>query len=142
MQTVKDRTRSEQSINLLPPISQGNLAVRLARQIREAVSEFAQGPASYLRVAFLPDRVQDWLPLSIAQKLGNAVSSLARHPIAFTSSALSMNTLEVGYVNPTTGGISSFVTNANAPNTKSAKRRYKWVLAASAAIHGVLIVYL
>ena len=91
------------------------LAVRLVRAIRETISQLRDGTLSYLRAAFLPDRVTELFWLRLATRLGVSLA----HPI---------DTLK----------------GAFAPDNTGFKRR-RWfapVLGASAAAHGVAIVYL
>ena len=81
----------------------------------DAGREFAGGPISYLRVAFLPDRTRDWFPIRLAMLVGMSLA----HPV---------ETIE-GAVAP--------------DNTQFTRRRWFMpVLAASSVTHGVGIVYL
>lgn len=91
------------------------LAARLSNAFSESVSEFSKGPLSYLRVALLPDRLRDWLPIRAVTLVG---ASLA-HPLDVVRG----------------------ITAADAIDPKR-RRRLAPILSVSAAIHGVLIIYL
>lgn len=60
------------------------LAERLARALSAALREFVGGPVSYLRAAFLPERIEDWFPIKFAKLVG---ASLA-HPVDTSRGAL------------------------------------------------------
>lgn len=66
------------------------LAERLARALRAALREFGGGPISYLRAAFLPDRIEDWFPIKFAKLVG---ASLA-HPVETIEGALAIDPIE------------------------------------------------
>jgi hypothetical protein len=66
------------------------LAERLARALRDTLREFGGGPGSYLRAAFLPDRIEDWFPIKFARLVG---ASLA-HPVETIEGALAIDPIE------------------------------------------------
>jgi hypothetical protein len=94
---------------------QPGIAARLARALADSVSEFSKGPLSYLRVALLPDRLGDWLPFRVLTLLAASLS----HPV-------------------------DIVRGVVAPDAIDPKRRRRLapILSISAAVHGVLILYL
>jgi hypothetical protein len=96
-------------------IPQPGIAARLGRALGDTIDEVASGPQSYLRSAFLPDRLSDWFWIALSRKLGYSLA----HPIETLRGAV-------------------------APDNTRFKQRpwFRRMLAASASIHGVLIVYL
>lgn len=66
------------------------LAERLARALRDTWREFGGGPISYLRAAFLPDRIEDWFPIKFTRLVG---ASLA-HPVETIEGALAIDPIE------------------------------------------------
>src|SRR5882724_3796360 len=66
------------------------LAERLARVLGETLREFGGGPISYLRAAFLPDRIEEWFPIKFARLVG---ASLA-HPVETIKGAFAIDPLE------------------------------------------------
>lgn len=66
-------------------------ASRLASALAETARELGAGPLSYLRVAFLPDRIEDWFPIKFAKLVG---ASLA-HPVETIKGALATDQIEV-----------------------------------------------
>src|ERR1700730_17067650 len=94
---------------------QPGVATRLARALADTMGEFGKAPLLYLRVAFLPDRLQDWLPFRVMTLAGASLS----HPVDIVR-----------------GGV--------APDAIDPKRRplFLPILSLSAAVHGSLIVYL
>jgi hypothetical protein len=95
------------------------LALRLVREIAESAGEVASGPASYLRVAFLPDRIGEWFPIRCGIYLWDAARSFLPHPLRFTRDAISPD--EIG---------------------ARRRRRFRWTLIASGILHSGLIGYL
>jgi hypothetical protein len=69
------------------------LAERLARVLADTVRELGDGPLSYLRAAFLPDRIEDWFPIKFARLVG---ASLA-HPVETIEGALATDPLEANH---------------------------------------------
>ncbi len=117
MQTLGLKTSStvpnpDKIIWLMP---QPGLAARLARALADTVPEFSKDPLSYLHVALLPDRLRDWLPF----RLVSLVAASLSHPV-------------------------DIVRGVVAPDAIDPKRRRRFlpILSLSAAVHGVLIVYL
>jgi hypothetical protein len=112
-QTIRQtQPRVEGIFYLMPDPS---LARRLQREFGDLGSELGGGFASYLRAAFLPDQIGDWFPLKLASEIGTAFA----HPVEFAVGAALSD--EIG---------------------KKRRRLLIPVLAASAAVHGALIVYL
>jgi hypothetical protein len=66
------------------------LAERLARVLGDTLRELGGGPISYLRAAFLPDRIEDWFPIKFTRLVG---ASLA-HPVEIIEGALATDPLE------------------------------------------------
>ena len=66
------------------------LVERLARVLRGTVREFGGGPVSYLRAAFLPDRIEDWFPIKFARLVGTSLA----HPVETIEGALATDPLE------------------------------------------------
>jgi len=91
------------------------LAKRLARAVRQSFLEFGGNPTSYLRAAFLPDRMEDWFWFRLASLFAAAVT----HPLDIVRSAAAGDAIDL-----------------------KRRRRFIPVLTLSAAVHGALIVYL
>ena len=100
---------------LFESLPRTNMLARLARELVEAGREIVDGPASYLKAAFLPDRIGDWFPIRVA----SGVFLSAAHPI-------------------------EFLAGATATDDIGLRRRRKFipVLIVSGLVHGTLIVYL
>jgi len=92
-----------------------SLASMLGQAFKGFGSELSGGFGPYFRAAFLPDRIQDWFPVRVASQIGTAFA----HPLEFAAGAVSTD--DIG---------------------RKWRRRLVPLLAASAAFHGVLIVYL
>ena len=92
-----------------------SLGSRLFQQFGELAGEVGGGFANYLSSAFLPDRMSDWFPVRLAGQIGTAFA----HPLEFAAGAASTD--EIG---------------------RKWRRRLVPLLAGSAVLHGVLIVYL
>lgn len=112
-QTIRQPQHREEGIFYLMP--DPSLARRLQREFVDLASELRSGFASYLRAAFLPDRISEWFPLKLASEIGTAFA----HPLEFVAGAALTD--EIG---------------------EKRRRRFLTVLAASAAVHGALILYL
>lgn len=109
---TKGQTPEEKIFFSMPDPS---LATRLLREFGDLAGELGAGFTDYLRAAFLPDRMSEWFPIRLASEIGTAFA----HPLDFLASAASID--EIG---------------------RKRRRRLIPVLAASAAVHGALIVYL
>jgi len=109
---TKGQTPEEKIFFSMPDPS---LASRLLREFGDLAGELGAGFAVYLRAAFLPDRMSEWFPFRLAREIGTAFA----HPLEFLAGAASMD--EIG---------------------QKRRRRLIPVLAASAAVHGALIIYL
>jgi TonB-like protein len=75
MQTRRTNDSPEDSLFQLMPWP--TLATRLGREARDLAGEIGSKPLAYLRTAFLPDLIRDWLPIRVATSVG----SLIAHPI-------------------------------------------------------------
>src|SRR5437764_15236650 len=49
------------------PLPQPPFAARLWRALKDAAREFARGPLVFLRRAFLPEQMADWLPVRLGR---------------------------------------------------------------------------
>ena len=94
---------------------QPRLVSRLATALSEGVAQFSEGPLAYLRVALLPERLRDWLPIRTLALVG---SSLA-HPIEIFRGVVAADAID-----------------------PKRRRRLAPILSISAAVHGTLIIYL
>jgi TonB-like protein len=91
------------------------LFTRLGRAFRETALEIGSGPAAYLRAAFLPDHIQEWFWFRLAA----LISASFAHPIEAISGAVAGDEIEI-----------------------KRRRRLYPILAASAGVHGALVIYL
>jgi hypothetical protein len=126
-----------QTINHAPD---NTFIARLARELREAMREFARDPLAYLRAAFLPQRIKDWLPLRFA----NALWTAATHPFSFIAELFRRDRIPTGFIYPPASHSSTFVVNAFSTSDarEKARDRFLPVLIASGAAHAALIVFL
>ncbi len=92
-----------------------SLARRLLRAFGDLGNELGGGFAAYLRAAFLPERIRDSFPLRL---VGELVAAFA-HPLEVVAGARLTDEVD-----------------------RKWRRRFIPVLAASAAVHGALLVYL
>ncbi|HSF25101.1 MAG TPA: hypothetical protein VLE20_12820 [Blastocatellia bacterium] len=92
-----------------------SLARRLQRVFGDLGRELGGGFGAYLRAAFLPDRIWDAFPLRLASEVGSAFA----HPFDVFAGARVTDEIE-----------------------RKRRRRFVPILAASAAVHGALLVYL
>lgn len=113
---------------------------RLRRAITEAVREFGLNPLAYLRAAFLPDQIDDWLPLRFA----NALLTTVAHPLSFITGLFHLDQIPVGFIHPPAGHSRTFVVNAFSPGDARLKVRDRFapILAASGLVHATLIIFL
>lgn len=91
------------------------LATRLARAFADTLGEFGGGPLSYLRSALLPDRIADWFWFRLIRLISTSVA----HPIEMIRGAAAVDAIDL-----------------------KRRRRFVPILTASAAAHGVFVVYL
>jgi len=75
MQTRRTKDSPEDALFQLMPWP--TLATRLGREARDLAGEVGTTPLTYLRSAFLPDKVREWLPIRVATSVGAVVA----HPI-------------------------------------------------------------
>jgi hypothetical protein len=131
--TIKDERA------IFSPLPQPPFAARLARAIKEGAREFARSPLAYLRMAFLPERAADWLPM----RLASAAALFLNHPLNGVGGLLHRDRIPVGFIYPAAARSASFVVNALSASPPEAKARawdrFTAVLIASGAVHGVLI---
>src|ERR1044071_8264669 len=139
MQTVSQTILTERDRALFSPLPDSSLAGRLARAIADATREIARGPLSYLRAAFLPENINDWLPLRSASALARFVA----HPIAPLTETLRRDAMLAGFINPPVQPTLAFTTNVASSGGKADKRRdlLMPILAVSASVHAVFIGY-
>jgi hypothetical protein len=104
---------------LFSPMRSSSLAVRLAQEFGYLARELMSHPLSYLRVAFLPDSLEDWLPFRLARELNYSLSSMIAHPVAFIAGAFSPDEIE-----------------------RKRRPRLARIMAASAFVHFLLVSYL
>ena len=67
------------------------LVERLGRALADSAREVGGGPISYLRSAFLPDRIEDWFPLKFARLVATSLA----HPVETIKGALATDPIEV-----------------------------------------------
>jgi len=91
------------------------LITRLGRAFSETFHEISSGPLAYLRAAFLPDRIEE----SFWFRLGRLISASFAHPVEALRGAVAGSEIEIKW-----------------------RRRLFPILAASAGVHGALVVYL
>jgi len=91
------------------------LITRLGRAFSETFREISSGPLAYLRAAFLPDRIEE----SFWFRLGRLISASFAHPVEALRGAVAGSEIEIKW-----------------------RRRLFPILAASAGVHGALVVYL
>lgn len=70
---------------------QPDLAARLVRAVSETSRELSAGPLSYLRIAFLPDRAEDWFPIKFAKLVRTSLT----HPGETIRGALAKDQIQV-----------------------------------------------
>jgi len=112
---LKPPTNSPSPDRIFWIMPQPGLVSRLAAALSEGVAQFSEGPLAYLRVALLPERLTDWLPIRTLALVG---SSLA-HPIEIFRGVVAADAID-----------------------PKRRRRLAPILSISAAVHGVLIIYL
>lgn len=95
------------------------LLSRLKRAVSEATGEITEGPVSYLRAAFLPDRIKEWFPVRLGIYFADAALALVRHPLTFIKEAR----------------LPDFIGERR-------RRRFRWALSFSMMLHSVLLAYL
>jgi TonB-like protein len=91
------------------------LAPRLARVFGDTFREISRGPISYLRAAFLPDRVGDWFWFKLARLIATSVA----HPLETIRGVFASDAIDI-----------------------RRRRRFFTTLSVSGAVHGVFIAYL
>jgi hypothetical protein len=91
------------------------LARRLFRAFADTFRELGSGPISYLRAAFLPDRLGDWFWFRISMLVASSVA----HPVEVLRGAAAVDSIDL-----------------------KRRRKFYTILTVSAAAHGVFIVYL
>ena len=112
LRTKKTEPNPDQIIWIMP---MPGLLARLARILADTMREVGAGPVSYLRAAFLPDRIADWFWFRLARLIARSIA----HPLEAIRGAASGDEIEL-----------------------KRRRRFFPILAVSAGAHGVLIIYL
>ncbi len=124
---------------------QESLLEGLARELRDLPNEMSASPASYLRAAFLPDSINSWLPLSLANHFAGEVAYFFRHPIQFIKGLLSPDAISLGYIYQPAYtaaiGFTSYVFSAEKRHIKRSPLLIS-LLSVSAVFHAVFITYL
>ena len=91
------------------------LAERLFRALADTVRELGSGPISYLRAAFLPDRLGDWFWFRVSTLVASSIA----HPVEVLRGAAAVDLIDL-----------------------KRRRRFYTILTVSAAAHGVFVIYL
>jgi len=140
MRTTSHTIMTGRERELFSPLPRATLGVRLARAITDAAGEAGRGPLSYLRAAFLPENIRDWLPFRFA----NALAMLARHPLMLMAGTMRRDAMLAGFIDPAAEPSLAFVTNARSADERAPKRRdlFMRILLVSASLHAVFIGYL
>lgn len=120
------------------------LAGRLIKEVCDLSSEMAAGAGAYLKIAFFPDRIKDWLPLSLARKSWYGLRRLATNPITVLRDGFALDTAPAGYIHEPVAHSLDFMADVPSPDGKKHSRRgiFKKVLAVSGVIHMIALVYL
>ncbi len=124
---------------------QESLIARLTRELRDLPGEMSSSPTSYLRAAFLPDGINSWLPLSLANNFAGEVASFFRNPIQFIKGVLSPDAISLGYIyEPAYASAIGFTSYVFSAEKKYIKRSPLLIslLSFSAVFHAVFITYL
>src|SRR5829696_7724004 len=79
-------------------LQQPKFIERLFGELRDLPGEMSASPAAYLRAALLPDSINSWLPLSLANNFAGELASLFKHPIRFIKGVLSPDAISLGYI--------------------------------------------
>ncbi|HEX8092020.1 MAG TPA: hypothetical protein VF762_24435 [Blastocatellia bacterium] len=140
MQTVSHTITAGREQSLFSLLPESTLGGRLARAIADAAQEIASGPLRYARSAFLPERIESWLPARLAY----ALLMLARHPVALLAETMRRDVMLAGFINPSVQAGLAFLTNTTSTDGKSEKRRDRFlpILLVSASLHAAFIGYL
>lgn len=142
---VSNSTETERDgANIIRFVSRTTLLGRLTRELRDLASEMAVGIGVYLKIAFFPDRIKDWLPLSLARKVWYGLRRLVTHPIAVFRDAFAPDTAAAGYIYEPVAHSLEFMADTPSPDEKKRSRRsyFRKVLAVSGVIHMIVLVYL
>jgi hypothetical protein len=131
-------TESDQEIFSIAPGS--TFIARLAREIEDAAREFRHSPLAYLRAAFLPEHMGDWLPLRFA----NALWTTVVHPLSFVAGLFKRDRIPTGFIYPPARNSSAYVVNAFPTSDARVKARDRFlpILIASGSVHAALIIFL
>jgi hypothetical protein len=126
-------------------LRQPSFIERLAGELRDLPGEMSSSPVSYLRAAFLPDSINSWLPLSLANNFAGEVASLFKHPIQFIKDLLSPDAISLGYIyEPAYTAVIEFTSYVFSAEKKRIKRSPLLIslLSVSVVFHAVFISYL
>jgi hypothetical protein len=92
-----------------------SLAERLFRASADTIRELGSGPISYLRAAFLPDRLRDWFWFRVSRLVATSIA----HPVEILRGAAAVDLIDL-----------------------KRRRRFYTILTVSVGAHGVFIIYL
>jgi hypothetical protein len=126
-------------------LRQQSFIERLAGELRDLPGEMRASPAAYLRAAFLPDAINSWLPLSLANNFAGEVASLFKHPIHFVKGVLSPDAISLGYIyQPAYTAVIDFTSYVFSAEKRRIKRSPLLIslLSMSAIAHAAFISYL
>lgn len=126
-------------------LRQPSFIARLASELRDLPGEISASPAAYLRAAFLPDSINSWLPLSLANNFAGEVASLFKHPIQFIKGVLSPDAISLGYIyHPAYTAVIDFTSYVFSAEKRRIKRSPLLIslLSVSAISHAAFIAYL
>lgn len=90
---VRETTGAELASPLFASLRQETLISRLAQEMRYALYELSQRPSAYLKTAFFPPSIRQWLPVRLAREIASEIS----HPLAFISGTLSIDKSDARY---------------------------------------------
>lgn len=140
MQKVTQRMNTERDFVLFSASSRSSFVARLSEEMADAAREFARGPFSFLRAALLPARIKDWLPVRFATALWMLVS----HPFSLLAPLFRRERIPIGFVNPSSGHVITFVSNAFSTKDAGTRQRdnFLFALIGSGMVHAGFIVVL
>lgn len=140
MQTANHAMDMERGQEVFSTAPNSSFVARLVRELMDAMREFARGPVAYLRAAFLPHQIKEWLPLRFANALWTAIT----HPLSFIAGLFRRDRIPTGFIYSPAGNSSTFVVNAFSTSNARVKARDRFVpvLIASGSVHATLIVFL
>jgi hypothetical protein len=126
-------------------LRQPSFIERLFGELRDLPGEMSASPAAYVRAALLPDSINSWLPLSLANNFAGEIVNLFKHPIQFIKGVLSPDAISLGYIyQPAYDAVIGFTSYVFSAEKKHIKRSPLLIslLSVSAVFHVVFITYL